>query len=315
MSRYFGRCYKLTLIPPGGSGKKVWEVRESTTPMDIKFDISYARGQIAREGTVSILGLSHKTIYDFICLAGLTRGYAMSKLARVKLEVGYASSAGMIEVIDGFAWHASASSPPNMWIHIKVSECNASGGQSIAPGLDGEMTLKTMATSMMKKFSVAEGVKFSVQDCTQDKILDKQHEDEIKVRADFGEEDIDLKTAIQKLNAVSKDIQFILKKSRSEGDTRVLEAIDKAVNKAYKANIRVDKNTGLLSVTGIDAINGCITTFIDGAVDDHFSHLVLSSEMNPQANGTYYITRRQFIGHFNGPEWYARYYCSDRQGS
>ena len=125
-SKYFGRKYRLVLDLPDDK-KYTFETKPGLPAMDIKFDVTYARGQTAREGTVSILGLGRKLINKFISLSGETRGLAMSKLVRVKLEAGYFSDTGMVEIFDGFAWYASVTAPPQMWLNIKVSEYNPLG--------------------------------------------------------------------------------------------------------------------------------------------------------------------------------------------
>ena len=243
----------------------------------------------------------------------MVRGQAMSKLAKVKLMAGYLSAAGMVPIIDGYAWRASVTSPPNMWLNISVSECNVNGGPSIQPNIIGTLTLKQWAITLMNMFSTVEGVPISVVDRTKDSLLDKQDNENQVIKLSFTSEGVTLRQAITQLNRnASKDIFFILRSS-GNGKSMNLEAVDRSPYKAYDKTIVVDKNHGLLSVSGLDAINGSITTFLDGSVDDNFSHLKLTSELNPQANGTYYITERHHIGHYQGAEWYTQYTCSAKK--
>ena len=309
--KFFGRKYKLTLDIPGVK-KLVFEVEDGKPAMDIKFDVTYARGQVAREGTVSVLGLSLDTMHSFLDLAGMTRGKAMSELVRVKLEAGYFSSAGMVEILNGFAWYATVTSPPTMWLNIKVSEYNPMGGRKVAVSYTEPMRLEDAVNHIMSQFEEVEGgITFSVEDRTEDELLSKDD----KVKLSFPTSEITLSEAIQELNRqCSDEIQFILKTSENDDDCRTLLAVDKNIRKSTPGDVEVDGENGLLSVTGIDAVNGCITTFIDGTVEDEMSHLVLTSALNPQANGRYYIVKKQFIGHYMGQEWYARYFCSAREG-
>lgn len=309
--KYFGRYYKLILDPPSGKSL-TFETKEGKPAMDIKFDVTYARGQTAREGTISILGLSLDTMHTFLELAGMTRGKAMSELVHVRLEAGYFSSAGTVEILNGFAWYASVTSPPNMWLNIKVSEYNPMGGRAVDIKQIGPSDISSAVQSFLDNFSGSdgEGETFIVEDQTEDGIFDNSDK---KITIPGGK--YTLGDAIRHLNQKVDDrIQFILKTSQDDDGVRTILAIDKDDKKATDGEVYVDGGNGLLSVTGIDAINGCITTFIDGKWDDSMSHLNLTSNLNPQANGRYYIVKKQFVGHFMGQEWYARYFCSAREG-
>ena len=307
-ARYFGRKYKLTFDLKGKT--YTFETKEGQPAMDIKFDVTYARGQTAREGSISILGLGRGVINKFISLAAETRGKAMKELVRVKLEAGYFTSAGMVEILDGFAWYATVTAPPQMWLNIKVSEYNPMGGRVVDPFSVSGTTLYQMLSSILKKFESVEGEKFAIQDKTQEKILDKETGKNIEFK-----EKVSLKDALSYFNLNASDkVQVILRTVRQSNGTRTVEAHDKATDKVYKSKAaQVDGKHGLLSVTGIDAVNGCVTTFLDGAIPDELTHLNLKSELNPQANGTYYIIKKQYVGQFMGQEWYVRYFCSDRK--
>ena len=74
-NRYFGRKYRLHIDCNGFS--KDYNSDETDTPMDIKFDVSYANGQMAREGTVSVLGLNRETIQNILPLSADKRGEEM----------------------------------------------------------------------------------------------------------------------------------------------------------------------------------------------------------------------------------------------
>lgn len=309
--KYFGRYYKLTLDPPEGNSL-VFETKEGEPAMDIKFDVTYARGQTAREGTISILGLSMDTMHTFLELAGMTRGKAMSELVHIRLDAGYFTKAGHVNILDGFAWHATITSPPTMWLEIKVSEYNPMGGRGVKIKQIGPAAIPNAVQSFIDNFNgnKGEGVRFVVADNTEDGIFDRSTK---KITLPGGT--YTLGDAIRLLNQKADDrIQFILKTSDDDEGVRTILAVDKDDKKAAHGEIYVDGENGLLSVTGIDAINGCITTFIDGSWNDSMSHLNLKSSLNPQANGRYYIVKKQFVGHYMGQEWYARYFCSARQG-
>lgn len=309
--KYFGRYYKLTLDPPEGNSL-VFETEEGEPSMDIKFDVTYARGQTAREGTISVLGLSMDTMHTFLELAGMTRGKAMSELVHIRLDAGYFTDAGHVNILDGYAWHATITSPPNMWLEIKVAEYNPMGGRGITVNQIGPSAIPNAVQSFIDNFSGedGEGVEFVVEDNTEDGIFDSSTK---KITIPGGKYTIG--DAIRLLNQKVDDrIQFILKTSDDDDGVRTVLAVDKEDKKATEGEVYVDGENGLLSVTGIDAINGCITTFLDGTWDDSLSHLNLTSSLNPQANGRYYIVKKQFVGHFLGQEWYARYFCSAREG-
>lgn len=314
---YFGRKYRLTLYPPGQEAK-VFEVQAGKPAMDIKFDVTYARGQTAREGTISILGLGHRTIHEFISLAAMARGEAMCRKVRVVLEAGYFSTAGMIQILNGFVWYATVTSPPQMWLNMKVSEYDPAGGKKTSFDRMQPLAMRPMLETVLARYSTIEGdgdaslMPFKVVDKTQDSIVDSSTE--TKDCPLLGKGDLTLGEAVQILSSdLSDTVSFTLRSSRIDR-TRQLECLDKDKKKVAPGKIvKVDKDHGLLSVTGIDAVNGCITTFLDGRIDDELSHMVLTSELNQQANGKYYIIKKQYVGHFMGQEWYSRYFCSARE--
>ena len=128
-TRYFGRYYHLTI---GNSSSPIVDIKtEPGKPaMDIKFDVSYARGQLVREGTVSVLGLSMEHMQQILKLSAMARGEALSKAVRVKLDAGYLSAAGWINIIDGYVWTCTITSPPTMWLQMQVSEYHIAGGKA-----------------------------------------------------------------------------------------------------------------------------------------------------------------------------------------
>lgn len=306
---YWWRYYKLTIRPPDGK-EMTFETGAGKASMDIKFDVSYARGQVAREGSVSILGLGFDTIHQILELSALARGEAMAKMATLTLEAGYYSTAGAVEILNGFIWYGTVTSPPEMWLTLKVSEVNLLAGKAISINQNEEVPIYEFMNSLCVWYHEAEGVGFSIYDNTEGQTFEDSEEMVKFVSVDK----ITLHDIIQKLNKqLSHDYQFTLRTFASD-KTRVIEVFDKASDKVTDGDVIVDKNHGLLSVTGIDCVSGCITTFIDGRFDDELSHLKLTSELNPQANGRYYIMRKQYVGHYLGTEWYTRYYCSAREG-
>lgn len=311
-SKFFGRKYRLIIKPPGGK-EITFEVEDGKPAMDIKFDVTYARGQTAREGTVSILGLGQNTIHDFISLAAKDRGKALAERAQLRLEVGYFSGSGMVEVLDGFIWYATVTSPPQMWLNLKVSEYDPMGDKQIK--LQSDFTNRTLA-EILKALcdDIGDevdgmGIPYTWEDKTEDEIIES---DEEKVTLNVAET-MALGDIMTLLNSkFSNKASFILNTTNSDGCRKII-CLDKDLKKATRGEIPVDNDHGLLSVTGIDAVSGCITTFIDGSCTDELSHLNLHSELNQQANGRYFIIKKQYVGHFMGQEWYTRYFCSARE--
>ena len=311
-SNFFGRKYRLMIKPPGGK-ETTFEVEDGKPAMDIKFDVTYARGQTAREGTVSILGLGHKTIHDIISLAAKDRGAALAERAQLRLEAGYFSGPGMVEILDGFIWYATVTSPPQMWLNLKVSEYDPMGDKKIK--LQSDFTNRTLSEILealcddIGDEKDGMGIPYTWEDKTEDEIIEL---DEEKVTLNVDEK-MSLGDIMTLLNSkFANKASFILNTTNSDGRRKII-CLDKAPEKATRGEIQVDKDHGLLSVTGIDAVSGCITTFIDGSCTDELSHLNLRSELNQQANGRYFIIKKQFVGHFMGQEWYTRYFCSARE--
>lgn len=316
--RYFGRYYRLTIRPPGGSAR-TFETKEGEPALDIKFDVTYARGQVAREGTVSILGLTLDTIHDFLSLAAMARGRAMSEIAQLTLEAGYFSSAGTVEILNGYIWYGSVTAPPEMWLTLKVSEYNPLGGKPAQITCTKETPLGDFLQHVCDMYNDVEngegggGLHFTWEDMTEDYLVESG---EITVTCQFQEE-MTLQDCIRKLSKeLSEDVQFTLRTYASESadGVRVIEVLDKKAECVTDGTVEINKNSGLLSVSGIDCVSGCITTFIDSKGNDSLCHLSLTSELNPQANGRYYIYKKHYIGHYLGPEWYVQYYCSGKEG-
>lgn len=308
MSKFFGRSYTLLLTHPSGG------VREFNTKdgigMDIKFDVSYARGQTAREGTISILGLGNNAINAYTELAAMTRGKAMSELMRVRLDAGYVSSAGGVCILDGYAWYASVTTPPEKWLTLRVSEYNPLGSRGVTLGTRQGGSIRSFLTPILEAYEEVEGVHFEIFDKTEDGLADVAKEIKMTFKDACG-----LGDAIKKINQeLSDQVWVLLNTHEGTNGARGIAILDKAEDKVTKANpVLVNGKNGLLSVSGIDAVNGSITTFLDGTVSDELTHMKLESELNPQANGTYYICRKQFVGHYLGTEWYTRYFCTARK--
>lgn len=316
---YWGRYYKLVIKPPGGK-EEVFETHDGKPAMDIKFDVTYARGQLAREGTVSILGLGFDKIHKFLSLAAMARGRAMSALAKLSLQVGYFSTGEHVEVLNGYVWYGSVTSPPEMWLTLKVSEYNPLGARTALIECKKETPLAEFLWYVCDQYSEAEedeesgeSVAFTWYDMTEDRIVESG---DIMVTCQFTEE-LPLKDCLRKLSKeLCKDVQFTLRThiGESANNGRLIEVLDVPAAKVCPGEVNVDPDHGLLSVSGIDCVSGCVTTFISGRDDDELCHLVLTSELNPQANGRYYIYKKQYVGHYLGPEWYIKYFCSGKEG-
>lgn len=306
-ARYWGRYYKLSIRLPDNGGNLVFETKEDRPSMDIKFDVTYARGQTARKGTVSILGLGFDHIHQLLALSALSQSEALAKMARLTLEVGYFSQSDKVEVLNGYIYYGTVTAPPQMWLTLNVSEYNELGGQAIKISIK-DVPIKEFLLSLCKSFSEAEGVDFTYMDYTEDKIVDEGDE---KV----SYQSPSLSTIQDCLQAIttqlSHNVQFIMRTFSNEKD-RVIEVHDKDDTKTIDDTVNVDSEHGLLSVSGISNVNSYVTTFIDARATDDLCKLKLSSELNPQANGTYVISKKQYIGHFMGPEWYIRYTCTGK---
>lgn len=312
-SKYFGRAYRITLTKGNGGSSTVFQTEDGKPAMDIKFDVTYALGQTARFGSISILGLKYETISEFIKLATMERGAALSERMRVRLEVGYFSGGGKtVEVLNGFVYYATVASPPQMWLNLKISEYDPDGAKAIkVANVTSNVPMREFLTQVTDAISSpddGEGIECTWEDMTEDGVVDS--DDEIKT-IELNEKE-SLGGIINKLNSCYDKAQFIIRNRREE-DILVIEAHDKDAKKRTKGTVQVDANNGLLSVTGLDPVGGCVTTFIDGGATDELCRLNLTSKLNPQANGTYLIIKKQYVGHFMGQEWYTRYFCSARE--
>ena len=300
-SAYFGRYYRLRLSQGEGDGKTLAEyvTNPGKPALDIKFDVTFCRDQHCRMGRVSILGLKLETMHSYLQLSAMSKGKALAERLRVELEAGYFTSVGATEIICGYAHYATITSPPQMWLNLEVAEYSIGSGATIKYDRSGVEGLSTLARSILGRVSKVEGVKFRFQDCTQNQICEND-----KKTYSFHCEGTLQEVIEQMSKGLDDRVKFILKGA-------VLQAYDVPTEKACKGNIDVDKDNGLLSVTGIDAVNGDVTTFLANK-DPNLTFLTLTSEFNPQANGKYQIIKKQFIGHYAGPEWYVRYHCTAR---
>ena len=305
--RYFGRAYRLHF----GYKKTSLDFTTSGGPaLDIKFNVLYPKGATARFGDLSILGLDYSTISDFLYLSTLGEANAMNEMIHVRLDAGYFSEAGMVNVFDGFVWYATITQPPQMWVNLKINEVNPIRAVALDNiGKLENMDLRTIVETVLGHFQTAEGVGFAWLDETQDHIFEN---DTTKKTIDFGN-NLTLDGFIKILNEqASPNLTFCMSTVGDVAGKRCLVALDKE-GKASPGKITIDSDHGLLSVTGIDAVNGKITTFIDKQAEQPgLPRLELNSILNPEANGTYLITEQQYNGHFMGKEWYVQYKCSGR---
>lgn len=309
-SLYFGRAYRLTLEGKE-FGSKIFETQGGLPALDIKFDVEYARGCTSREGTVSVLGLSYQTISSILALSAIDRARAYSEMIHIKLEAGYQTGAGLLDILDGYVYKATVTAPPEMWIKMKVAEYNPYCGNTIQFDSDPElMPIRPYLDTILQKYSKIEGVQFKVVDKTRDKLLDSKVKRGISLKGNS----YTLRGIIAKLSEeLSPEVMFIMRTYAASGNERIIEVHAKSDKEGSTGpDIHIDKDNGLLSVTGIDAVQGTITAFLDGRCDDQLSHMVLKSQLNPEANGKYLIVRKQYVGHYRGKEWYVRYSCKDR---
>jgi hypothetical protein len=308
-TNFFGRAYRLTLEGPG-FGKKVFETQKDKPAMDIKFDVKFARSQVAMEGTVSILGLGWKTINEIMQTSVIARGDYLKNQLHVKLEAGYFTNVGMVEIIDGYVFYASVTAPPEMWLTMKVTEYNQLGAKMVQFDKEIEpMPIKPYVGTILDKIAKAEQVQIRLVDKTEEKILESKK----KVHVSLKGEDWCLRTMIMHLtNNLSDEAMFILRTYCASNRERIVEVHSKKMEGGIGEPIMVDADHGLLSVSGLTATGGTVTTFLDGRCDNQLSHIILKSELNPQANGKYLITEKHNVGHYAGKEWYTKYTCEAR---
>ena len=307
---YFGRAYRLTLSSPR-YGTRVWVTKKDEPALDIKFHLKFAKDQYSMEGTVEILGLSWKSIVEIIATSAEARGDALAMQLRCKLEVGYFTNTGVIEVIDGYVYFASVSSPPNMWLKMEVTEYNEYAAKYVSFDKDFEpMPIRDLLTTIFGKFAEKENVQIKLLDKTQEKLLDKQEPVKLSLHGDAYV----LKRMIVYLSGeLSDKIWFAMRTYASDDGIRIIEAYDKDLSKGVGTPVPLDLDHGLLSVSGLSVKNATVTTFIDARCDNQISHAILKSQLAPQANGRYLVTQKEYVGHFAGKEWYVRYFCTDAQ--
>ena len=284
---YFGRKYVLTV------GGKTFATDPELPPLDIQFNVSRTLSEITTGGQVSILGLSYETITPFLDLIPLGPGAARAKGLKVKLEAGY-YNLGTMMIIDGYASNASISSPPEMWLHLTVDENNVNIPDKQQFGItktDPPLPVTTVASALFSKF----GKGFS--DLTEEQIGQK-----VKVKA-FGPAVYEFPDAIKAVTQLAKW------KCQCVGST--VYAYDLLDSRSKLNPIIVTNETGLVSVTGITVKEATVSQFIT-PVNPVSDKLQLTSKLNPHANGRYKINKKNFRGHYYGPEWYTTYSCADR---
>lgn len=301
--RFYGRYYTLKIGKDAGD---TFSTMDTFSPLDIKFKVNTAKVQKFREGEISILGLSHKRISKFLKLAALGRGRALKEMMPVSLEAGYGSKESVVQIINGYAHYGSVTPPPNMWLNLKVAEYNPFGGAEITlPANTANSTKKVreVVNEIIKRINEANGTNFpDLMDYTQGGICSIIKCKEIEAKK------VTINGAMDFMNNnLANDVTFTV-------DNGKIVAYDKG-DKVAAGNAQViDKNHGLLSVSGVDAVNGCITTFLQDSSPNVMTKIKLTSELNPQANGEYVLLRKEYEGHYAGPEWYTRFYCSARIG-
>ena len=157
-----------------------------------------------------------------------------------------------------------------------------------------------IASGLIGLFDAPGGGKFGFIDKTTNKVGDVETVESFGSGNQWTEE-----SAILAINALSANwVCFI------NGDN--LEAHNRDITKPSPAgDIIVSNETGLLAVSGIDVKNASVTTFLDDP-ESSLCNLILQSEKNAAANGKYLILKKRFHGHFEGPEWYTEYTCTNR---
>lgn len=289
--KFFGRTYKLTLTMPGG-GSKVFIADSKNIGMDIKFSVSFAPSNGCREGEVSILGLSRKSMEDYIATASLTRGDAQKKMLKVKLEAGYEKT-GNVPIIDGYAYYATVSTPPEMWLSMNVSEQNPVCGERYAYPCKEPTPLEEVVKGVLGNFKI--GFEFKG---TEKSIL--------KNKVTFPGDLMDLRGCMDRLK------EMAAWELLQAGQTVYGYDLGKK-QKQKTEDFVADKAHGLLGVSGVSNVGVTVTTFLYDNNPFNIGHLVLNSEVYKGANGRYIITGKRYHGHFRGQEWYNTLTCTGKE--
>lgn len=280
---------------------------EKQYALDIRFDISFPSeaGGACRSGTIAILGLSEKMRNRFLELSTLSGDAAFAKQLSVDLAAGY-DDGRFVRVFSGYAYGATTSAPPDMWLNLQVQEFNASGGKVVKFTKLAKKGVKykigKLAEELIGNFEDSNGNKIGFVDLTTGKKNVGS-----QTIASFGSGNgYNIKSAVIAINDMSKDWTVVL---RGNSLYAYPNEISFESGKDSSADLTVVDNP--LSVTGINVKNATITVFLsEGCL--HHGRLKLVSKLNPQANGTYRVTNKRFIGHYQGNEWYTQYTCTDR---
>lgn len=290
----FGRAYELRL------GDKVFtSVKNSKLPMDIKFDVTYGQAQACRQGTISILGLSWKTMSEFVKLTGMDQTAQHQANSRVALTCWYwdnpCSSAKRVSIFDGHCFDVSITPPPEIWLNMTVCEADPQGRIRISPNFsfnkDG-YTAAGIAASVFRKFGYSFVNQYNVG-------LKK------KVSQFYIGSNINISEAIYKCSQLA-DWDLTI---RGQG---TVEAYPKDFSIKRKGICYADEKHGLVGVSGVCGFNANVTTFL---MEEHpgLCSLQVKSKMNPAADGLYTIMRKRYYGHYRGTEWYTEYQCAGKR--
>lgn len=285
----FGRIYKLELSR--GNGKLLTiDNSKSGDCYDIKFDVSLSHEAQVREGRVSILGLSRQSMENYLSLSSLNPGQARKKMVRCKLQAGYLDT-GMVDIIDGYAYYATISMPPRIWLDINVSEANVICGEKFQTPILKEKKISGIASTVLRKY----GDTFSFVGTNKDVLEKKSY---------FPGRLLDERCAIRTLNTLG-DWSLVKEGNVVYGYNASPSGVD--CNTSL-GNPTINEDAGLLGVSGISNFGCTVTTFLSAKVKG-LSRMTLQSSVNKQANGNYLVISKRYRGHYMGNEWHTVLEC------
>lgn len=278
--RFFKREYKL-VIEDGQSGETY-----ILTNLDIKFKAQKYVACVKFEAQIDILGLSKDVVNSLVATSLYDPHSVVTKLRKhIVLKAGYAGS--LVDVFDGYVVHASVDSPPNMWVHLTVNNFIEDVHDVYDISCSKDMTINAVFDYVAQRFGWT-----------------PRNETTTSVMFHAGAFNV-----LGTKSKVMKQLQLMMPQWRIFYDNGLLYAVDKdSMDDKKKQYQKINRESGLLSVSGIDLVGGNFTTWL--ANDVPLSRWIdVESELYKPASGLYRVISKQFVGHFRGREWYTTYEC------
>ena len=248
--------------------------------LDFKFKVKSC-GDIYQDFSVSILGLSSKTIND---LTVWSPAKAVERPRRISVYAGYEGS-GEELVATGYIWYAIPTNPPEMWMSFECKKFLVLEENIKEPHTLSDKTLKEVFSSVAS---------------------------EVGLRADFRASDQDKK--IPSFEISGRKDTLVRKFSKTFNKTvydnaGMLVCTDSHGERGEVSRaVRIDSNNGLLSVGNIDMIGARLTTRLRTDIG-LCEWIKLTSILIPSASGDYFVIEKELKGHFRGDEWQSEFRC------